>query len=89
MLNVEEWLLIRDLYSQGLSISEISRRTGYARETVRTGSVAKIWLPCKIKKTFTIRKFNYFHWVEDDTLGENYSAKLQKYYFHIRTLSGL
>jgi transposase len=35
MLNVEEWLLIRDLYSQGLSISEISRRTGYARETVR------------------------------------------------------
>jgi len=27
--------LIRDLYSQGLSISEISRRTGYARETVR------------------------------------------------------
>ena len=35
MLNVEDWLLIRDLYSQGLSISEISRRTGYARETVR------------------------------------------------------
>ena len=35
MLNVEGWLLIRDLYSQGLSISEISRRTGYARETVR------------------------------------------------------
>ena len=35
MLNVEEWLLIRDLYSRGFSISEISRETGYARETVR------------------------------------------------------
>lgn len=35
MLNMEEWLLIRDLYSQGLSISEISDRTGYDRKTVR------------------------------------------------------
>jgi transposase len=35
MLKMEEWLLIRDLYSQGFSISEISRRTGHARETVR------------------------------------------------------
>jgi transposase len=35
MLKVEEWLLIRDLHSEGFSISEISRRTGYARETVR------------------------------------------------------
>jgi transposase len=35
MLKMEEWLLIRDLYSQGLSISEISDRTGYDRKTVR------------------------------------------------------
>lgn len=35
MLKVEDWLLIRDLYSQGFSISEISRRTGLARATVR------------------------------------------------------
>jgi transposase len=35
MLKVEEWLLIRDLFSQGFSISEISRRKGYARETIR------------------------------------------------------
>jgi transposase len=35
MLKVEEWLLIRDLYSQGFSISAISRSTGHARETVR------------------------------------------------------
>ena len=35
MLKMEEWLLIRDLYSQGFSISEIARQTVYARETVR------------------------------------------------------
>jgi transposase len=35
MLKMEEWLLIRDLYSQGFSISKIARQTGYARETVR------------------------------------------------------
>ena len=35
MLKMEEWLLIRDLYSQGFSISKIARKTGYARETVR------------------------------------------------------
>ena len=35
MLKMEEWLLIRDLYSQGLSISEIAERTGYDRKTVR------------------------------------------------------
>ncbi|AAM32378.1 Mobile element protein [Methanosarcina mazei WWM610] len=35
MLKMEEWLLIRDLYSQGFSISKISRQTGYARATVR------------------------------------------------------
>jgi len=35
MLKMEEWLLIRDLYSQGLNISEISERTGYDRKTVR------------------------------------------------------
>ena len=32
---MEEWLLIRDLYSQGFSISEISRKTGFDRKTVR------------------------------------------------------
>jgi transposase len=35
MLKMEECLLIRDLYSQGLNISEISERTGYDRKTVR------------------------------------------------------
>jgi len=35
MLKKEEWLLIRDLYSQGLSISKISERTGHDRKTVR------------------------------------------------------
>ena len=35
MLKMEEWLLIRDLYSQGFSISEIARQTGFDRKTVR------------------------------------------------------
>ena len=35
MLKKEEWLLIRNLHSKAFSISEISRKTGYARETVR------------------------------------------------------
>ena len=35
MLKVEELLLIRDLYSQGFSISEISRQTGFDRKTIR------------------------------------------------------
>ena len=35
MLKMEEWLLIRDLYSQGFCISEISRQTGFDRKTVR------------------------------------------------------
>ena len=35
MLKMEEWLLIRDLYSQGFRISEISRKTGFDRKTVR------------------------------------------------------
>ena len=34
MLKTEEWLLIRDLYSQGFSISEIARQTGFDRKTV-------------------------------------------------------
>jgi transposase len=35
MLKMEDWLMIRDLYSQGLSISEISEQTGKDRKTVR------------------------------------------------------
>jgi len=35
MLKTEEWLLIRDLYSQGLNISEIAKETGFDRKTVR------------------------------------------------------
>jgi transposase len=35
MLKTEEFFMIRDLYHQGLNISQISRRTGYHRDTVR------------------------------------------------------
>jgi transposase len=35
MLDVEEFLMLRDLFNQELSTSEISRRTGHSRGTVR------------------------------------------------------
>ena len=35
MLKTEIWLVIRDLYSQGLSISKISEIAGQDRKTVR------------------------------------------------------
>ena len=35
MLTMEEFLMIRDLYNQGLNISPIAQRTGFDRKTVR------------------------------------------------------
>ncbi|MCO6452012.1 MAG: helix-turn-helix domain-containing protein, partial [Caldilineales bacterium] len=35
MLDVEERYMIRELHRQGVSISEIARRTGCDRKTVR------------------------------------------------------
>jgi transposase len=35
MLELEEFLMLRDLFNQELSISEIARRTGHSRTTVR------------------------------------------------------
>lgn len=35
MINVEEWFMIRDLARQGLSVTEIARRMGCDRKTVR------------------------------------------------------
>jgi transposase len=35
MLNVENGFMIKDLYRQGVSISEIARRTGHDRKTIR------------------------------------------------------
>ncbi len=35
MLKMEEFLVIRDLYNQGLDITQIAKRTGYDRKTVR------------------------------------------------------
>lgn len=36
MLKTEEWLLMRDLYSQSFCISEIARQIDHDRKTVRT-----------------------------------------------------
>ena len=35
MLTVEEHFVIKDLYRRGVSISEIARRTGHDRKTIR------------------------------------------------------
>ena len=35
MLDMEDQFMIRHLYNEGLTISEISRKTGYDRKTVR------------------------------------------------------
>jgi transposase len=35
MLKLEEFLMLRELHEQGLSISEIAKKTGYNRRTVR------------------------------------------------------
>ena len=35
MLNMEDFLMIRDLYNQGLNISQIAQKTGFDRKTVR------------------------------------------------------
>jgi transposase len=35
MIETEEWFMIRDLYAQGLNITEISNITGFDRKTVR------------------------------------------------------
>jgi transposase len=34
MLKLEEFLMLIELYEQGLSISEIAKKTGYNRRTV-------------------------------------------------------
>jgi hypothetical protein len=35
MIDVEEFLMLRDLFNKDLSISEIARQTGHSRVTVR------------------------------------------------------
>jgi len=35
MIDVEEFLMLRDLFNKGSSISEIARQTGHSRVTVR------------------------------------------------------
>ncbi len=35
MLNMEEWMEVKDLHRQGHSIRQICRLTGYSRNTVR------------------------------------------------------
>ena len=51
MLKMEEFLLIRDLYNQGLNISEIARETGFDRKTIWKYIAAQILLKPKKLET--------------------------------------
>jgi transposase len=35
MLNTEDFFMLRDLFNEGFSISEIARQTGYSRKTIK------------------------------------------------------
>jgi response regulator of citrate/malate metabolism len=42
MIDVEEFLTLRDLFNKDLSISEIARQTGHSRVTVRKHLISQI-----------------------------------------------
>jgi len=42
MLDLEGFLMLRDLFNEGLSISEIARKTGHSRGTVRKYLVSEV-----------------------------------------------
>lgn len=67
---MEEWLLIRDLYSQGLNISELSERKGYDRKTVRKYLHLKT-LPEPQKRPPKLRKLDPYNLL-------TYSKRLMK-----------
>ena len=50
MVQVEERFMIQDLYQQGVSISEIARRTGRDRKTVRSITTGPLLPEAKARK---------------------------------------
>ena len=50
MLSQEDWLMIRELYNHGMSISEISRRLHIDRKTARKYAKSKEIPGLKAKK---------------------------------------
>lgn len=52
MLQVEERFMMKDLYRKGLSVSEIARRTGHDRKTVRRA----LQEPLDVKQTRSARQ---------------------------------
>ena len=59
MLKVEERFMIKDLANQGLSISEIARRTGRDRKTVRT-AINDPLVPVEKQRKRRVRKIDPF-----------------------------
>jgi transposase len=54
MLNVESRFMIKELHQQGVTISEIARRTGHDRKTIRTvlnGSILPVASPHPVRPT--------------------------------------
>jgi len=59
MLKVEERFMIKELHNQGVTISEISRRTGHARKTVRAVISGPV-TPTKRRRKRKARKIDPF-----------------------------
>lgn len=84
MLNVEQRFMIRDLYRQGVSISEIARRTGHDRKTIRTVLREPLTPPPKVRRP-KLRKLDpYVDYLERRIAAGVLNA--QKLYQEIKTL---
>jgi transposase len=82
MIKIEEWLMIRNLYNQGLSKSEISRQLGIHRETV-SKNLEKEHRPKYIRKAKEELVLDRYKSYINDRL-EKYSLSAEKLYEEIK-----
>ncbi len=74
MLTVEEWINMRHLYMQGLSISEIAKRTGRDRKTVKKYVLKKDPPESKKRKPRPSKLDPYKSYILEKLKEGNYSA---------------